>query len=81
MIEAGSFRLGGRGRLGLARRLALASTGLLAACGSGEAEQPPAAVSADEARAVGEAATMLSEQRHADRSPESTASPSPTSAP
>ena len=55
--------------------------GLLAACGSGEAEQAPAAASADEARAVGEAARMLGEQRHADRSPESTASPSPTSAP
>ena len=81
MIAAGSFRPSGRGRQSLARRLALACMGLLAACGSGEAEQPPAAVSADEARAVGEAATMLSEQRHADRSPESTASPSPTSAP
>lgn len=79
MIQAGSFRPGGRGRR-LARYVLLAGPGLLAACGPSEAEQAPAGVTSHEARAVAEAATMLDKQRHADR-PDSVASPSPTAVP
>jgi hypothetical protein len=79
VIQVGSFRPSGRGR-GLARYVLLAFPGLLAACGPSEAEQAPAGVTTDEARAVAEAATMLDKQRHADR-PDSVASPSPTAVP
>lgn len=79
MTQAGPFRPGGRGRR-LARHVLLAGPGLLAACGTSEAEQAPAGVTTDEARAVEEAATMLDQQRHADR-PDSVASPSPTAVP
>jgi hypothetical protein len=75
--QAGSFRQAGRGRQASARALTLLVTGLLAACGSNEGEQQPAPASADEARALEEAAEMLEEQRN---TPEPTAGSSSPSA-
>ena len=76
MREAGSFRQAGRGRQASARALTLLLAGLLAACGSDEGEQQPAPASADEARALEDAAEMLEEQRHAPEPAASGSSPS-----
>jgi hypothetical protein len=58
--------------------MVLMLAGLLAACGSGESE-PPAAASADEARALDDAAEMLDQQRHApEPSAGDAASPQPS---
>jgi len=76
VTRAGWFPQAGRGLNLPARLAAPVLAGLLAACGSGEAEQP-AGVSAGEARALDDAATMLEEQRHAPAA-EGSASPSPS---
>jgi hypothetical protein len=74
--QAGSFRQAGRGRQASARALTLLVTGLLAACGSNEGEQQPAPASADEARALEEAAEMLEEQLNTPEPTPSGGSPS-----
>jgi hypothetical protein len=74
--QAGSFRQAGRGLQASARALTLLLAGLLAACGSNEGEQQPAPASADEARALEDAADMLEEQRHAPEPTPSGSSPS-----